>query len=165
MIRFPSLLYAILAGLLFLAGCSIGGPPKATIQMMDEAEARWQAQPTLDYEMTVEVNRPDDRRRTTVIVAGGAIVQGEVSYWDADKRRWQEPYALNEEQSFPFTVPGLFDMVRGELKNSGRADIRVEMDGDPPFPRRIELGPVFVDGEPVSGTEAIVTVKSYLPRP
>ena len=146
-----------------LGGCTIG-MERASIAMMDEAEANWQAQPALDYEITVEVDRPDDRRRTTVVVAGGAIVQGTVTYWDPNNRRWQEPYELNEEQAFPFTVPGLFEMVRGEIRGSGRADIRVKMGGDPPFPRRIVLGPVFMDGRPVSGTEATVVVTSYEPR-
>jgi len=151
----------LLAGL--LGGCTIG-MDRATVAMMDEAEAKWQAQPTLDYEITVEVERPDDRRRTTVRVSQGDIIQGKVTYWDPNDSRWLEPYELNQEQAFPFTVPGLFDMVRGEIRNSGRADIRVKMGGDPPFPRRIVLGPVFMDGRPVSGTEATVEVISYKPR-
>lgn len=69
-----------------------------------------------------------------------------------------------DEQTFPFIVPGLLDMARGEIKNRGRADIRVKMDGDPPFPHRIELGPVFLDGQPVSGTEAVVTLEKCTPR-
>lgn len=146
-----------------LGGCS-SGLQKASVQMMDTAEARWQQQPVQDYEIMVEVKRPDDRRRSTVIVQQGQIVRGDVSYWNAKTNRWDDPAALNQEQSFPFTVPGLFDMVRGELNSSGRADIRVKMEGEPPFPRRIVLGPVMLDGQAMSGTEAVITVERYAPR-
>ena len=163
---FPRLWTVVLLGIaatILLGGCA-SGLQKASVQMMDKAEARWQVKPVQDYEITVEVNRPDDRRRMTVIVKQSQIVQGEVSYWNSERKRWDDPYALNDEQSFPFTVPGLFDMVRGELQNSGRAAIRVKMEGEPPFPRRIVLGPVFLDGQLVSGTEAVVSVEKYAPR-
>lgn len=155
------LLGALLATL--LGGCASGGE-KATVPMLDRAEAAWQAQSVQAYEITVEVSRPDDRRRSTVIVAQGEIVWGSVSYWNGAEKRWDKPTNLNKEQSFPFTVPGLFDMVRKEIENSGRADIRVKMAGEPPFPQRIILGPVLLDGQPVSGTEATVTMISFQPR-
>lgn len=153
----------ILLGILFLGGCT-PGLQNASMQLIDETEARWQQQPTQDYEISVEINRPGDRRRSTVIVAAGEIVRGEVSYWNSERRQWDEPYALNEDQSFPFTVPGLFEMVRGALKNSGRSSIRLRMAGEPPFPYRIVFGPVMMDGEAVSGTESEVTVETFWPR-
>ena len=163
---FSRLWIVVLLGIIITAllGSCSSGLQKASVEMMDKAEARWQQQPALDYEIMVEVNRPGDRRRSTVIVQRGQIVRGDVSYWNAKTNRWDEPSALNQEQSFPFTVPGLFDMVRGELENSGRADIRVKQEGEPPFPRRIVLGPVMLDGQAMSGTEAVVTVERYGPR-
>lgn len=158
-----TVVFSVLIITALLNGCS-SGLHRASVQMMDRAEAQWQQAPVLDYEITVEVNRPDDRRRTTVLVAQGQIVQGEVSYWNAKDQRWDEPYALNEEQSFPFTVPGLFDMVRGELENSGRVDIRVRMEDESTFLEHIVLGPVMLDGQVVSGTEATITVESYTPH-
>lgn len=155
---------ALLLTALLLGGCSFFGPPKATLQMMDEAEARWQAAPVQNYAITVEVDRPDDRRRTTVSVEAGQIVEGVVSYWDFERQAWRAPYALNQDQAFPFTVPGLFDMVRGELENSGRDEVRVEMGGEPPFPQRILLGPVVLDGQTLVETMATVTVRQLTPQ-
>lgn len=161
--RYGQIAVVFLLGAFLLGGC-IPGLRQASLEMIDRAEAQWQQAPAQDYEITVEVNRPDDRRRTTVLVAQGQIVQGEVTYWNAADKRWDEPYALNEEQSFPFTIPGLFEMVRGELENSGRADIRVKMEDKLSFPWRIVLGPVMLDGQAVSGTEATITVEEYIPR-
>ncbi len=147
--------------LLALAGCLRGGSPQATLEEIDEAEAAWLASPSLDYMMTVEVDRPDDKRRNMVVVADGEIVEAIVSYWDSDTRKWQDAQPLGEEQAYPFTVPGLFEMVRGSLEDSGRDDIRMKMEGEPPFPREIVFGPVIVDGEPFSMTEATITVKHF----
>lgn len=151
--------------LLMLALVAACGPrlQKASVRMMDEAEARWAANPVRSYHIVVDVERPDDTRRTEVTVEEGRITRGVVRYWDPRSRRWGEPYELNEEQAFPFTVPGLFDMVRGELRGSGRVDIRVAMGGEPAFPRRIVLGPVWQNGRPVPDTEARVTVRSFEP--
>ncbi len=161
--RYGKIPVVLLLGAFLLGGC-IPGLHRASLEMIDRAEAQWQQAPVLDYEITVEVNRPDDRRRTTVIVQQGQIVQGEVSYWNAADKRWDEPYALNEEQSFPFTIPGLFEMVRGELQNSGRVDIRVRMKDKLSFPWYIILGPVMLDGQAVAGTEAVIAVEEYTPR-
>jgi len=147
-----------------LLGSCFPGLHKASLEMINRAEAQWQQAPVQNYEITVEVNRRDDRRRTTVIVQEGQIVQGEVSYWNSADKRWDEPYALNEEQSFPFTVPGLFEMVRGELQNSGRVDIRVRMEDELSFPWHIVLGPAMLNGQAVSGTAAVITVEQYTPR-
>lgn len=153
----------LLVGTFFLAGC-VPGLHRASLEMIDRAEAQWKESPVLDYEITVEVNRPDDRRRTSVIVQQGQIVRGEVTYWNSADKRWNEPYALNEEQSFPFTIPGLFEMVRGELKGSGRVDIRMRMKDELSFPWYIVLGPVMLDGQAVSGTEAVISVEQYTER-
>lgn len=161
--RYGKIPVVLFLGAFLLGGC-IPGLHRASLEMIDRAEAQWQQAPVLDYEITVEVTRPDDRRRTTVIVQQGQIVQGEVSYWNAADKRWDEPYALNEEQSFPFTIPGLFEMVRGELQNSGRVDIRVRMKDELSFPWYIILGPVMLDGQAVAGTEAVIAVEEYTPR-
>jgi hypothetical protein len=144
-----------------LVGCLPNGPSQVTMEDLDTAEATWLASPSMNYMMTVEVDRPDDKRRNMIVVAEGEIVEGIVSYWDPATRKWQDALSLNEEQAFPFTVPGLFEMVRGSLEDSGREDIRVEMDGEPPFPQKIIFGPVIVDGEPFSMTEATITVKHF----
>ena len=143
------------------SGCLLGGSPQITIEQVNAAESAWLASPSTDYIITVEVDRPDDRRRNMVVVADGEIVEGIVSYWDSDARKWQEAQPLGKDQAYPFTVPGLFEMVRGSLADSGREDTRVKMEGEPPFPREIVLGPVIVDGEPFSMTEATIKVKHF----
>lgn len=151
---------AVLLLIGFLAGCGARLVP-ASVGMIDDAEARWQANPVLNYRIVVDVERPDDRRRNELTVRQGEVTRAVVMYWDPREKRWGEPYELNPEQAFPFTVPGLFDMVRGELRGSDRADIRVAMGGEPPFPQRIVLGPVWEDLRPVPGTEATVIVREF----
>lgn len=156
----------ILLGMLGLgfivAGCT-ALMPQASFEMMNDAEAQWEADPIAGYRIVVDVERPSDRRRTEVTVRQDAIVRADVQYWNDTTGTWDEPSDLNQEQAYPFTVPGLFDMVRGELASSGRADVRVSMDGSPAFPHRIVLGPVWLDGKPVSGTEATVVVRTFEP--
>ena len=162
--RSQSIAVLLLSLSLLLASCSFNVLQPATLAVIDDAEAAWLAAPTANYRMTVEIDRPDDLRRSMITVVDHEIVEGVVSYWDDDARKWQEPMALNQEQSFPFSVPGLFEMVRGALEESGREEIRVLMAGEPPFPQKIVLGPVLVDGEPFDQTKATVTVNRFDPQ-
>ncbi len=157
--RYQLALVAGLFNMLVLAGCS--QPMPASIPMMDRAEERWNADPVPSYHIVVDVERPDDRRRNDLVVRQGKIVEATVRYWEGGMKRWGDRYELGQEQAFPFTVPGLFDMVRGELRGSNRADIRVLVGGEPAFPQRIPLGPVWEDNQPVSGTEATVIVRKF----
>ncbi len=134
---------------------------QATIKMINDAQAVWYLEPVLNYHIVVDVNRPDEKRRNDITVQNGVITSATVKYWDSGRLRWEEPYDLNEDQAFPFTIPGLYDMLRGALNNSNRPDIQVDMRGDPPFPHRIVLGPVWQDGVPVWGTETEVIVREF----
>ncbi len=135
----------------------------ATIAMMDEAEARWQENPVLSYRIVVDVERPDDRRRNELIVEQGQVTRALIRYWDPERQRWGRPMELTIEQAQWFTVPGLFNTVREELRNSGRKRIRVAIEGDPAFPRRIELGPVMEGKKPAPYTKATVIVRVFEP--
>lgn len=156
------ILLGMLSLVVFVVGCT-ALMPQASFEMMNDAEAQWDTAPIISYRIVVDVDRPSDRRRTEVAVRQNAIVHANVQYWNDTTRAWDEPADVNQEQAYPFTVPGLFDMVRGELASSGRADVRVSMDGSPAFPHRLVLGPVWMDGKPVSGTEATVTVRTFEP--
>lgn len=153
--------------LTLLIGCS--RPVPATVEMMDHAEARWQADPIANYHIVVDVSRPapssgsgqGERRRSEVTVHRGDIAEATVRYWDSKEERWGESYELNQAQAFPFTVPGLYEMVRGAIQDSGRVDVRVEMEREPAFPHRIVMGPVWQDDRPVPGTEAVVSVHEF----
>lgn len=159
-IRLLAILTFLLATVTLLSACELRlrGTSLAEI---DQAEAAWQANPVLNYRMVTIVKRPDEIRRFEVEVRNGEIVRGELKLYDALKKTWVKPYELSEEQAFPFTVPGLFDTVRGALRSSGRAIIRVKMGEDPPFPQRIELGPVWDRGQMIRGTETEIEVREF----
>lgn len=140
-------------------GCS--RPVVASVGMMDQAEARWQANSIPAYHIVVDVERPDDRRRSELTVRDSEIIEATVRWWDFERERWGESSDLNHEQAFPFTVPGLYDMVRGAIRDSGRVDVRVVMAGEPAFPYRIVMGPVWQDERPVPDTEAEVIVREF----
>ena len=156
---------ALILGLLtasILTGCG-GRLEPASLQMVNDAKARWLANPVLSYRIVAEVEGQGERRRNEITVSQGQITGAIVMYWNSDQRRWDDPLKLREEQAYPFTAPGLFDLVRDELLGSGRRDIRIVMSGDPAFPRRIVLGPIWQDEQPRSGTETRVTIRSFVP--
>ncbi|NOX61627.1 MAG: hypothetical protein GXP42_06740 [Chloroflexi bacterium] len=150
----------LLITITLLAGCELR-LRGVSLAEIDQAEAAWQANPVLNYRMVTVVKRPDEIRRFEVEVRNGEIVRGELRLYDAVKKTWLEPYELSEDQAFPFTAPGMFDTVRGALRSSGRAIIRVKMGQDPPFPQRIELGPVWDRGQMVRGTETEIEVREF----
>ncbi len=146
--------------LILLAGCELR-LRGTTVAKMDAAEAVWLAHPILDYHIIVEVKRSDELRRIEVTVRNGEVSEATMILWDGLERSWRKPYALDASQSFPYTIPGLFDTVRGALEHSGRAVIRVDMQGDPPFPRHIQFGPVWEEGQMVRGTESEFHVRDF----
>jgi hypothetical protein len=152
--------WALALVLLLLAGCG-GRLQPATTALLDDAESRWQANPVTNYRLVAQVDRPGDVRRVEVLVEQGRIVRATVRY--RGKGLWGEDIDLSEKQAQAFTVPGLFEMVRGELAGSGRGRIEVELDGDYSFPRRLALGPVYQAGQSIPDTEATVTVRRFEP--
>ena len=90
-------------------------------------------------------------------------MSGTVSYHDYDRGEWAAPLSLRADQAAPFTVEGLFDMVRFEVIASGRRDIQVAMDGTPAFPHLIIFGPVSRAGTSAPGTQSTVRVQSFDP--
>ncbi|NUQ37462.1 MAG: hypothetical protein HUU23_06610 [Caldilineales bacterium] len=153
-------LFVLLGLLALLAGCDLR-LRDTTLAEMDAAEAAWQQHPIPDYHIVVEVQRPDELRRIDIRVQQGEVISAVLLQWDAQQRVWRPPYDLPPAHSFPFTVPGLFDTVRGALAHSGRTRIAVQMAGDPAFPQRIEFGPVWEEGQMVQGTEASIRVREF----
>jgi len=138
---------------------------RATIKMINDAQTIWYPNPILNYHIVVDVQRPGEYRRNDLTVVGGEIASATVMYRKQKGWGWDEPYDLNFDQAYPFTIPGLYDMLRGAINGSNRKEIRVEMRGYPPFPHQIEFGPVWQDGEPVFGTESIVIVREFETTP
>jgi hypothetical protein len=143
-----------------LAGCGARLQP-ATTALLDETEARWRDNPVLGYRLVAQVDRPGDVRRVELLVEQERIVTATVRY--REKGLWGGRSDLSQKQAWPFSVPGLFEMVRGELASSGRGSIQVGLDDTYPFPRKLVLGPVYQDGQAVSGTEATMTVRIFEP--
>lgn len=113
------------------------------------------------YHIIVGVERPVEMRRNDLTVKDGEIVSATVTYWKQKGWEWNEPYDLNHDQAYPFTIPGLYDMLRGAINTQNREYIRVDMQGNPPFPHWIEFGTVWQEGEPVYGTESRVIVRKF----
>ncbi|MCO6453509.1 MAG: hypothetical protein J5I90_22195 [Caldilineales bacterium] len=152
--------FTLLVLIAVLSGCE----PKlrgVTTSDMDRAETAWEANPVRNYRIVVEVIRPDELRRNELTVEDGQVTSAIMLLWDRGKQEWREPFLLDETQAFPYTPPGLFEMVRGAIEHSGRTMIRVEMRGDPPFPQHIQFGPVWEDMQMVRGTESEVKVRSF----
>src|SRR6266853_597551 len=138
-------------------------PATVTVQSLDATRARWDARAVRKYHITVDVDRPGDRRRNDIRVFDETIISSSVSYWDETTRSWGPSRELTVEQATPFTVSGLFALIRQELIKGHRSDCRVAFAGDPPIPERILLGPVMRSEGPVSGTEATIAVAGFEP--
>jgi hypothetical protein len=91
---------------------------------------------------------------TVVLLAGcgGNLQPATLTLLDEAESRWQ---------AWAFTVSGLFELVRSELAGSGGGSVQVELHKTYSFPSRLVLGPVYQDGQAVSGTEAIMTVRRF----
>ncbi len=151
----------LVLGLFGLLISCVGWLQPSPAAMIKELEIRWQAGPVLNYSIIVDVDSSSERRRNVVSVRQGKIVQALMMYWDRRPGKWGAPCELNVEQAFPFTIPGLFEIVHEELRTHSRADIRVVMGREHLFPWKILLGPVLQDGRPSVGTEVTLTIVSF----
>jgi hypothetical protein len=161
--RRPAGRIAMVALWLATAGCGLALEP-ASIERVREAESRWNAAPILDYGITVDIDRPGERRRNEITVRDGRIVSASVSYWDPGEDRWSRPAPLREEQALPFTPTGLLEMVRREIGMKSRLDLRIALKGAPPFPHRILMGGLRRGEGIVPNSEAVITVRRFEPR-
>ncbi len=153
---------ALVAAFALVTGAGCGARPGAvSIEQVDSWENDWRVRPAAAYRIEVEVERPGDRRLSRVTVRGGGIETAEVTYWDAARGAWGATAPLDEAQARPFTVEGLYRTLRAEMEAGGRSETRIAVEGDPPVPRRILLGPRLRDGRPVPGSEAALIVRHF----
>ena len=134
---------------------------RASMEIVREAEVRWEEAPILDYRITVDVDRPSERRRNEITVRRGRIIEATVAYWDPGESRWDRPAALRDDQASPFTARGLLWMVRDELTKGQRSDIQIAMDETLLFPKKIVMGPARLNERTVPHSEAAITVHSF----
>ena len=153
--------YVILIAELFV-GCG-PRPVVVTVQSLDAKRALWEAKPVRSYHIIVDVERPSDRRRNEITIIDDAIIRSSVAYWNEALQDWGPPRELTAGQAAPFTVPGIFALIRQELLEGHRSDCRVAFVGYPPVPERILLGPVMRPEGPLPGTEARIIVSGFEP--
>lgn len=135
----------------------------ASFRMLNDAQTVWYPNEILDYHIVVDVIRPGEARRNVIRVQNGEIVEATVRYRRPSGFGWEDPYTLNPEQAYPFTIPGLYDMIRLPLRSGGRQLIRVDIRGNPPFPHEVVFEPVWENGVQVVETKARVVVRSFEP--
>jgi hypothetical protein len=133
--------------------------PEANISMLNTAETQWYNAGINHYRLLVEVEFSTERRRHAVVVQHGQITEATLSYWDGDA--WSEPQGMAFDQANDYTIPGLFSFLRQELNLEMREELRVDINDDPPYPRYIYFGQVWLDGEPMADSEARITVPEF----
>lgn len=141
------------------AGCKQKGLQEASLKMINEAQAQWEHHPVRSYNVVVVVQQGDHLRKNELQVKNGKVIFATVRFWDSNHDRWGDRVELNERQALPFTIPGLFETVREELIQHSRENIRVAMNGNPPFPRTVVLGPLIGQGGSVQDSTANISVK------
>lgn len=155
--------FALLLFTLLLSGCGLLGGA-ATPASFGENNAHRQAWDRLgiaSYRTLVEVTRYKERRRVEATVQDGRLVQATLRYWNEQTRDWETPLELSDEQGEPYTVPGLFEMVGGELAGQQRS-VAVQYDDRYHFPVLIKLGNVHDEnGQVLPDTQVVVRVLEF----
>ena len=98
---------------------------------------------------------------TTLRCSRARSRRASLAYWDSTQGQWGPAAPLDQAQAAAFTVPGLFAMLRDELRSGQRSNLRMDVQDSPPFLRRIVLGPIWQDGQPLEDTRVLITVRSF----
>jgi len=133
--------------------------PELTFTLLNNAETQWYNAGIQHYRLVVDVEFSTERRRHTLTVRNGEIIEATISYWD--KGTWSEPDTMNLEQALQYTVPGLFNSLRQEINLNIREELRVDINADPAYPRYIYFGQVWQEGEPMAESEARISVPEF----
>lgn len=131
---------------------------------MREARNQWAQRGAADYDIEVEVARKGSRRKSRIEVRDGHIRKGEVRFWNERNGLWLDRTELNEDQSRPFTVDGLFQTVLEALDSGQRPWVRMRTTGDPPRPEVIVLSDVVDESGLREGTKTTLRVRSFRVR-
>jgi hypothetical protein len=151
--------------LVFLwAGCS-ERTEQATPQLMDQLESDWHSSGIHNYRIVVDVERPEELRRNDITVSHDQIAKGFVLYWQSKEKRWDNMITLNESQSIAFSVPGLLETLRSEINNTNRPVVRVATSKTPPYIKKILLGQIRQNNQPVPGSQATIIVQTFEQKP
>jgi hypothetical protein len=156
-LSFPLVIFFLIP---LLFGCG-PGLQKATVKDIEQAKQNWQLHPVLDYSIVVDVQGQIELRRNSLVIQDGKIHSADVQYWNPDFKKWESGRTLNQQQAFPFTVPGLLMTVEEEILNSGRNDVWISLTGDPPVPQTIVLGPLIQNNNLIEGSKTFLFVRTF----
>ncbi|KPL87856.1 DUF6174 domain-containing protein [Ardenticatena maritima] len=151
--------------LLMLSGCGWfdGFAPAASFDTNNAEREAWNALGITSYRLLVEVEKYNERRQVEAVVRDGRLEQAVLRYWNDEARDWEAPQVLSEERGEPYTVPGLFEMVGGQLAGQQRG-VSARYDETYHFPTLIRLGNVHdQNGAVLRDTEVVVRVLEFEP--
>lgn len=151
----------LLLGFLTTACGLFAGTQPASFSHNNEQRTEWNHNNVDSYHTVVEVERFNERRRADVVVREGELTSATMQYWNDEEKDWNAPRPLNDEQGKPYTVPGLFEMVGGELAAQQRS-VSVHYNDNYDFPDRIDLGAVHdQQGRILSNTDVHVRLITF----
>jgi len=156
------LILTVAAGAYFLMRPAPRGE-QVTVNQLNDAEAAFYEMATPNYELVIDWAFYGELRRHVARVENHVLLTAQVQYWDDEQNTWSALVDVPENQADYLTVPGMFRMLRTELINELRSEIRVEIDGDPLLPRYIFLGAMEDEGVLIRETEVEITVVSFSP--
>jgi hypothetical protein len=143
-----------------LIGCGDRGE-RATPQLLSQIESDFRSSGIHDYRIVVDVERPGELRRNDITVVQDRVQKGIVLYWEPKEKRWDNLITLNESQAIAFTFPGLVDTVKSEMDNPNRPVVRVVATKTSPYIKKIILGQIRQNNQPVPDSQATITVQSF----
>ncbi len=169
-VRYPlhPRLLALVLGVVALALSACGlterfSTSPASFDRNNAQRQAWEALGITSYRSIIEVERYNERRRVEVLVQNGDVVRVTLRYWNDETGDWDPPQELTGQRAEPYTVPGLFGMVGGELAGQQRT-VAVRYDDQYAFPVLIRLGNVHEqDGTVLPDTEVTVRVLEFEP--
>lgn len=162
--RVTSIWIPILILALLVTACGLfAGTEPASFSHNVEQRTAWEANNIDSYHTVVEVERSNERRRADVVVRDGELTSATIQYWNDNANEWNAPQPLNDEQGTPYTVPGLFEMVGGQLAAQQR-NVSVHYHDNYNFPDRIDLGDVHDrEGRTIPNTDVHVRLVTFEP--
>lgn len=139
------------------------GIPQVTLSRLNDNETNWYAEGILDYRVLVSVAFGSEQRRYEIVVLGGSLSEASSSRFEEAAGEWGPFIATPAEEAGYFTVPGLFGTVRSALLNEevDREVLRMEIDGNLSYPKRVLLGRILEEGFPIDGTDVLIEVLEF----
>lgn len=137
--------------------------PQVSLDRLNRQEAEWYAQGIWNYRVLVLVRFATEQRRYQIEVRDNIIADAKSSRWDEDQETWGPFTTAGTEEADFFTIPGLFGMLRADLRNEevDREVMRMGLADGQTYPGLIYLGDIIQDGVSVDGTDLVIEVLEF----